>query len=84
MMNSTTDIMERGINCLLEELGTIETERFIATIIRERFDYTKWRREYFGDATIEELNAAAARYGNDAIFYSGTTQRLSIPIHSYK
>ena len=40
MMNSTTDIMERGINCLLEELGTIETERFIATIIRERFDYT--------------------------------------------
>ena len=70
MMNSTTDIMERGINCLLEKLGTIETERFIATIMRERFDYTKWRREYFRDATIEELNAAAARYDSVHPFHS--------------
>ena len=62
MMNSTTEIMERGMSCLLEKLGTIETERFIATIIRERFDYTKWRREYFGNSTIEELNAAAATH----------------------
>ena len=74
MMNSTTDIMERGISCLLEKLGTIETERFIATIIRERFDYTKWRREYFGDATIEELNAAAASYDSVHPFHSKNLQ----------
>lgn len=70
MMNSTTDIMERGISCLLEKLGTIETERFIATIIRERFDYTKWRREYFGEATIEELNTAAMNYDSAHPFHS--------------
>ena len=61
-MNSTAEIMERGIDCLLEKLGTIETERFISTIIREQSDYTKWRREYFGDMSIQELNDAAVQY----------------------
>ena len=41
MMNSTVEIMDKGINCLLENLGTMETERFISAIIRERFDYTQ-------------------------------------------
>ena len=59
---NTADIMEKGMTCLLENLGTVETERFISVIIRERFDYTKWRKEYFGDASVEELNSAAAAY----------------------
>jgi len=46
---STAEIMDRGINCLLEKLGSVETERFISVRIRERFDYTKWRRQYFDD-----------------------------------
>ena len=62
MMNSSTEIMERGIRCLLEQLGTIETERFISTIIRERFDYTRWRRQFFGDISVHELNDVAAKY----------------------
>lgn len=61
-MNSTAEIMERGIACLLEKLGTIETERFISTIIREQSDYTKWRKEYFGDMSVQELNEAAVQY----------------------
>ena len=59
---NTADIMEKGMTCLLENLGTVETERFISVIIRERFDYTKWRKEYFGDASVEELNSSAAAY----------------------
>ena len=59
---STIELMERGMNCLLQNLGTIETEKFIAALIRERFDYTKWRRDYFGDASVETLNDAAAIY----------------------
>ena len=53
---------ERGYGCLFEHLGTIETERFISYILSERFDYTKWRREYFGKASVEELSSAAADY----------------------
>ena len=29
-MTSDIEIMNRGINCLLEKLGVIETERFIS------------------------------------------------------
>ena len=44
---STTDIIDIGINYIIEKLGTIETERFISILIREKSDYTKWfdRRE---------------------------------------
>ena len=56
---NTTDVMDRGLNCLLEQLGVIETERFISVIIREKFDYTKWRKMYFGDASVEEINEEA-------------------------
>ena len=59
---STIEIMDKGMNCLLQNLGTIETERFIAALIREQFDYTKWRKEYFGDKNVTELNEEAAAY----------------------
>ena len=73
-MNSTTEIMERGISCLLEKLGTIETERFISTIMRERFDYTKWRKDHFVDMTVDELNSAAADYDSVHPFHPRKSQ----------
>ena len=59
---STIEIIDRGLDCLLENLGTIETERFVSTIIREQFDYTRWRRRYFEDISIEEFGTAASAY----------------------
>lgn len=59
---STAEIMDRGISCLLENLGTVETERFISVIIREKFDYTKWRKQYFDDMSAEDFNNAAVSY----------------------
>lgn len=67
-MNSTAEIMDAGMNCLLEKLGVIETERFIATIIREKSDYTKWRRKYFEDISSEEFNREAEAYGKEHPF----------------
>ena len=60
--SSAAEIIERGYNCLFEHLGTIETEQFISYILSERFDYTKWRREYFKDMTLDEFLDAAADY----------------------
>ena len=37
-MVSDIEIMNRGIHCLLEKLGVVETEGVIAVINRERFD----------------------------------------------
>ena len=59
---STAEIMDRGINCLLEKLGAVETERFISVIIRDKSDYTKWRRQYFDTMSAEEFNRAAVAY----------------------
>ena len=46
MMESMTEIMNKGMKCLTQHLGSIEAEQFISIIIREKFDYTKWQREY--------------------------------------
>ena len=51
MNMNTSEVMNRGMECLVEKLGLIETEYFISVIIREQFDYTKWQR-YRGNAKI--------------------------------
>ena len=68
-VNNTAEVLDRGLGCLLEQLGTVETERFISIIIREKFDYTKWRKNLFGDASVNEINAAAAEYANAHPFH---------------
>lgn len=65
---TTVDIMNRGMRCLIDNLGIVEAETFIATVIRERFDYTEWQRGYFDAMTSEELNAAAVKYAEEHPF----------------
>ncbi len=36
-MMSDMEIMDKRMNCLLEELGVVETECFIAVLSREKF-----------------------------------------------
>jgi hypothetical protein len=65
-MNSTTAIMNKGMNYLLEKLGVLETEIFISHLLREPFDYTKWRREnLYNDISLQELNQKAALYAKE-------------------
>ena len=45
----TVDVIDRGIKCLSDNLGEKETEIFISTLLKERFDYTEWRKRYFSD-----------------------------------
>ena len=47
----------------------METERFIATISRERFDYTKWQRERFDNMDPDEFNKAAVEYSQKNPFF---------------
>ncbi len=68
-MTSTAEIMDKGINCLLEKLGVVETEQFISVIMREKFDYTKWQRERFDSMSGDELDAAAVAYEKAHPFY---------------
>ncbi len=60
---SANEIMDLGISYLIEKLGTVDTERFISIIIREKSDYTKWREKYFADVSSDEFHEAAVAYG---------------------
>jgi len=62
-MITDTEIKMKGLRILAEHLGTIEAERFIALILREPFDYTKWRQGLDEELSLEEISrrAAAAR-----------------------
>lgn len=63
-MYATTDaeIRQTGMECLVKNLGIIDTERFISALLRERFDYTEWRKKYFADVDLETFLNEAADY----------------------
>jgi pantoate kinase len=67
-MRNTEIIIKEGMKCLLNNLGDIETEIFIANLRRERFDYTKWQKEYFKDIQLEDFLEKAARYDKEHPF----------------
>ena len=54
-MKTDTLLREEGMRVLSDKLGLVEAERFIALIIREPFDYTKWQQDLYSDMTADEL-----------------------------
>jgi len=63
-MSSTAAVMDKGITVLLENLGVLDTELFISTLLKESFDYTEWRKEHFPALDIDpvEFNRQAVEY----------------------
>ena len=51
-------------------MGIVEAEHFISAIIREKFDYTKWQREYFDSKTPAEISAEASCFEAEEPFAS--------------
>ena len=43
-MKTDTEVRLDGIKALVQALGAVEAERFVALVNRERFDYTEWRK----------------------------------------
>ena len=65
MDTSTMEVLNQGMKCLVESMGLVDAERFIATVMRERFDYTKWQREYFDKKTPEQPHSEAIQYAKE-------------------
>lgn len=64
-MRSTNAIMYDAYDCLVEKLGIVETEFFISTLKREKFDYSQWRKTRFDGKTLDELLDEAAEYAKN-------------------
>jgi len=59
-------ILDRGMKCLADKLGILEAERFIALILRDSFDYTKWREDnLFADMSVKEISREAKQYSEE-------------------
>ena len=58
-MITDTEIKAKGMHVLAQYLGDVESERFIALIQREPFDYTKWRQDMDENLSIEEISSKA-------------------------
>ncbi|MCF7996981.1 MAG: hypothetical protein K9L32_04570 [Chromatiaceae bacterium] len=58
-MRTETEIRMAGVQALLAALGPLETERFLAAVSRDRFDYTEWRRHGLPDPPLQVLAAEA-------------------------
>ena len=58
MSANSIEVIDRGLRCLSANMGMKETEIFISTLQRKKFDYTQWR-QFFVDSikTFEDLDA---------------------------
>jgi hypothetical protein len=56
-----TELRVRGLKILTDALGPVEAEKFVALILREPFDYTEWRRDFWPDETVESISGAAMK-----------------------
>ena len=61
-MSTDTEVRLRGLRALVEALGPVEAERFIALILREPFDYTQWQRQLWAEKSVDEISKAAMEW----------------------
>ena len=64
MLAEKTDsaLKREGMNVLIQKLGYVDAERFVALMNREPFDYTKWRQEHLEDDSVQSVSSKAMKY----------------------
>lgn len=58
-MNTEAEIRVKGMQALIDALGLVDAERFVAANSRDRFNYTEWRRLGLPDVGLQYLAIAA-------------------------
>ena len=60
-MYTEINLRNEGMRVLVNNLGSVEAERFISLITREPFDYTEWQRDLFNNISVKELSNNAMK-----------------------
>lgn len=60
-MKTDYEVCLDGMKALVNTLGAVEAERFIALVNREQLDYTEWRKQQWLEETVSSL-AEKARH----------------------
>ena len=61
-MKTDAEIRQQGMRALIQSLGAVEAERFVASISKDRFAYTEWRRKGLIDVDVDALSTTAAEF----------------------
>lgn len=61
-MKSDAEIRQEGMRALILSLDSVEAERFVASISKDRFNYTEWRRTALLETDVAELSQRAAAF----------------------
>ncbi len=69
------ELADAGMACLTERLGIVGAEAFIALVLREKLDYTKWRKTFYDEMTPGEFHEKAIAYAKEHP-YTGKAERL--------
>jgi len=56
-------LQREAMQLLIDRLGLVDAQRFIANIQTEQFDYTQWQSNLWEGQSVEEI------YGKAAAFY---------------
>ena len=59
-MSTDVEIRTKGLDALTKALGELDAERFITLLMRDRFDYTEWRKSQWLDRSVREISRSAA------------------------
>lgn len=70
---NTFELADAGMTCLTEKFGVVGAEAFIALILREKLDYTKWRRSFYDEMKPGQFHDEALAYAKEHP-YSGNAQ----------
>ena len=57
-----TEIMKKGYNILIKEMGLTDAEKFISLVISDPGDYTKLRKNLFSDKSVSEMSFDAMNH----------------------
>ena len=60
-MKTETEIRLEGMQALINALGLVDAEQFLATVSRDKLNYTEWRRNGLPNLSIDMI----AKYSNE-------------------
>lgn len=68
MSENNIALVSRCMDILCDQVGIVDTERFIYIMRSEAFDYTKWQREHYDNISPDELDTAVDKFSSEHEF----------------
>lgn len=62
MIDNMSVTVEKCMDTIRRNLGTVELETFIYYVRSQNFDYTKWQREHYDSMTEDEIYDDLKKY----------------------